>query len=280
MDMRPRTLLVVIVLVVAWVTAALGQESYTLEHKFEKGKTYRYHATANSRMTQEMGGQEMRVAMDAWFVPKVSLENMTPEGNIVLVYSADSAKTHIKAPNMDSTMVLNNIIGKRSRLTITPTGEVLKRETIDSVKADRMMSSIGLRELVRLPRLAAGPVKMGDTWNVTQADTNEMGGGKIVTTTKTVYTLAGKEKVQGHDCLKVTYNGTAATAGKGSMMGMELFVEGTGKSAGTFYFDPAKGMFVRNDSKTETETTMAATGQQNMTIPISATTEMSLSLKE
>lgn len=280
MFMRPRTLLVVTVLVVAWVAAALAQESYTLEHKFDKGKTYRYSATANSRMTQEMGGQEMRVAVDAWFVPKVTLESVTPEGNIVLVYSADSAKSHIKAPNMDSTMILNNLVGKRSRLTLTPKGEVLKRETIDTVKADRMMSGIGLRELVRLPRLAAGSVKMGETWNVTQADTNEMGGGKIITTTKTVYTLAGKENVQGHDCLKVTYNGTATTAGKGSMMGMELFVEGTGKSMGTFFFDAAKGMFVRNDSKTETETTMAATGQQNMTIPISAVTETSLSLKE
>jgi hypothetical protein len=181
---------------------------------------------------------------------------------------------------MDSTMVLNNLVGKRTRLTITPKGEVLKRETIDSVKADRMMSGVGLRELVRLPRLAAGPVKMGDKWNITQADTNELGGGKIVTTTKTAYTLAGKEKVQGHDCLKITYTGSSATAGKGAMMGMEFFVEGSGKTTGTLYFDAGKGMFVRNEAKVENESTMAATGQQNMTIPISSTTETVLSLKE
>ncbi len=280
MYMRPRYLLIVLSLVVAWMASATAQESYTLEHKFESGKTYHYSATANSKITQEMGGQEMHMAMDAWFVPNISLEKVTPEGNIVLVLAADSAKTHIKAPNMDSTIVLSNLIGKRTRLTMTPKGEVLRREVIDSVKMDRMMSGIGLRELVRLPRLAVGPVKMGEKWNVTQTDTNDLGGGKIVTTTNTAYTIAGKQNVQGHDCLKVTYTGTATTAGKGSMMGMELFVEGSGKSSGTFYFDPERGMFVRNESRTESETTMAATGQQNMTIPISSTMETTLSLKE
>jgi hypothetical protein len=265
---------------VASLAIATAQETYTLVHKFENGKTYHYTATANSKMTQEMGGQEMHIAMEAWFVPRLSLEKVTPEGNIVLIVAADSAKTHIKAPNMDSTMVLNNIVGKRSRLTMTPQGEVTKREVIDSVKMDRMLSGMGLRELVKLPRLAAGPVKMGDKWNITTADTNELGGGKIVTTTVTAYTLAGKEKVQGHDCLKVTYVGTATTNGKGSMMGMDLFVEGSGKSSGTFYFDQGKGMFLRNESKLENETTMAATGQQNMTIPISSSTETVLSLKE
>lgn len=280
MYIRPRNFYFVLVLVVAWMTTVAAQESYTLEHKFESGKTYHYNATAASKMTQEMGGQEMHVAVDAWFSPSMRLESVMPDGNIVLIYTADSAKSHVKAPNMDSTMVLNNLIGKRTRLTITPKGEVLKRETIDTVKADRMMAGIGLRELLRLPRLAAGPVKLGDTWNVSQADTNELGGGKIVTTTNIAYTLAGKEKVLGHDCLKVTYTGTATTAGKGTMMGMELFVEGTGKSTGTFYFDAAKGMFVRNEARMENETTMAATGQQNMTIPISASTETVLSLKE
>lgn len=280
MHARPRNLLVVVVLVIGWMASAMSQDSFTLKYQFEKGHTYHYNATANSKIDQEMGGQQMHMAMEAWFVPSVVFENTTPEGNLVLVYSADSAKTHIKAPTMDSTMVLNNLVGKRSRLIVTPKGEVLKREVIDTVKMDRMLSGIGLRELVRLPRLAAGPVKMGDKWNVTQSDTNDIGGGKIVTTTKTAYTLAGKEKVQGRDCLKVTYSGTAATTGKGKMMGMDLFVEGTGKSMGTFYFDPEKGMFVRNDAKTESETTMAATGQQSMTIPISSSTETSFSLKE
>ncbi len=275
-----RTLFFTFFVLAAWIAAAMAQESFTLEHKFEKGKTYHYTAAANSKVTQEMSGQEMHVAMEAWFVPSISLERMTPDGNIVLVYAADSARAHIKAPNMDSTLAMANLIGKRTRLTVSPKGEVLKREVIDSVKTDRFMSGLGLRELIKLPRLAAGPVRMGDKWNVTQADTNDLGGGKIVTTTNTAYTLAGKEKVQGHDCLKITYTGTASTAGKGSMMGMELFVEGTGKSTGTFYFDPEKGMFVRNEAKQENETTMAATGQQNMTIPISSTTETTFSLRE
>jgi hypothetical protein len=279
-QIRPRTLLTAVILLAAGAVVALGQESYTLEHKFEKGKTYRYAASAISSVTQEMGGQEMHVAMESWFVPSIVLENQMPDGNLVLIYSADSAKAHIKSPNMDSTMVMNRLIGKRTRLVITPKGDVVRREVIDTVKMDRLMSGLGLREMIRLPRLATGPVKMGDTWNVTQDDTTDFGGGKIVTTTNLLYTLAGNEKVLGHDCLKITYAGTATTAGKGTMMGMELFVEGSGKSAGTFFFDSGKGMFVRNEMKADNETTMAATGQQNMTIPISSTTEVTMSVKE
>jgi len=280
MFLRSRNLLFVCILVVAGMAVAAAQESFSLEHKFEKGRTYHYTATANSRVTQEMGGQEMRVAIEAWFVPQIVLENVTPEGSLVLVYAADSARSHIKAPNMDSTMTMTNLIGKRTRITVTPKGEVVKREVIDTAKSDRLMSGVGLRELVRLPRLAAGPVRIGDKWNATQLDTNDVGGGKIVTTTNLAYTLVGQEKVQGHNCLKVTYTGASTTAGKGSMMGMELFVEGTGKSSGTLLFDPTGGILVRNDAKTESETTMAATGQQNMTIPISAVTETSFRLKE
>lgn len=275
-----RNTLFILTLLAALVAGAAAQESFNLAHKFEKGKTYKYSASASSRITQEMAGQQMNMAMDAWFVPSISLEKTTPEGDLVLVYAADSGRAHIKAPNMDSTMNMDNLIGKRTRLVITPKGEVVKREVIDSVKVNRMMGNLGVREMVRLPRLAPGPVHMGDTWNITQTDTNDLGGGKIVTTTATTYTLAGKEKKMGHDCLKVTYQGTLTTAGKGSMMGMELFVEGTGKTTGTYYFDPAKGLFVGNEAKLENETTMAATGQQNMTIPISTTTESTFTLKE
>ena len=275
-------LLLVLSVVVAWMVAtlAMAQQSYTLEFKFEKGKSYRYSAAATSKVTQEMGGQEMHIAMESWYIPSIVLDSQTPEGNFVLLYAADSAKAHIKAPNMDSTFSMTNVIGKRTRLTVTPKGEILKREIVDTVKMERFMSGLGLRELVRLPRLAGGPVRQGETWNVTQADTNELGGGKIVTTTTLVYKLVGNDKMLGHDCLKVTFTGTSTTAGKGTMMGMELFVEGTGKSSGTFYFDPTKGMFLRNELKVENETTMAATGQQNMTIPISSSTEITLSVRE
>jgi hypothetical protein len=278
--MQPRHLIYLFVIALAWLATASAQETFTLVHKLEKGKTYHYASTSASKMTQEMGGQEMHISMDARIVPSVTVEKVTPEGNIVMVYSADSAQTHVKAPNMDSTMVLSSLVGKRTRLTVSPTGEVISRETIDTIKVDRMMGGAGVRDVVRFPRLAAGPVKMGDKWDVTQGDTTELGAGKIVTTTKTAYTLAGKEKVQGHDCLKVTFAGTATVAGKGTMMGLELFVEGSGKTSGTLYFDAQKGLFVRNEAKVENETTMAATGQQNMTIPISSTTETVFSLKE
>jgi hypothetical protein len=46
-----------------------------------------------------------------------------------------------------------------------------------------------------------------------------------------------------------------------------LFIEGSGKSNGTLFFDPTDGLPVAEESTLDLELTIAVTGQQNMTIP-------------
>jgi hypothetical protein len=60
-----------------------------------------------------------------------------------------------------------------------------------------------------------------------------------------------------------------SVTGKGSMMGMQLYVEGSGKAKGFCFIDPASGLPVYDESTSDMETTAAITGQQNMTIPSS-----------
>jgi hypothetical protein len=63
------------------------------------------------------------------------------------------------------------------------------------------------------------------------------------------------------------------------MMGMDIFTEGKGTTSGTLYFDPAAGITVVEDSKTESDMTAAMTGQQNMTMPISSSSTTSRTLR-
>ena len=56
--------------------------------------------------------------------------------------------------------------------------------------------------------------------------------------------LSVKKRRPARPCVKITYTGTMAIEGKGSMMGMEIFTEGKGTMSGTLYFDPSAGITV------------------------------------
>jgi hypothetical protein len=102
-----------------------------------------------------------------------------------------------------------------------------------------------------------------------------MMGGKMVSRTKMDYTVITEAVCEGRSCLQIGFKGEIGIDGKGSMMGMDLFMEGKGKVTGTLMFDPAQGIVVQESSVTDTDMTAAVTGQQNMTIPITANVKLS-----
>ena len=131
------------------------------------------------------------------------------------------------------------------------------------------MRGMVMRDFIKFQRLPEKPVTLGEKWHITTTDSVDMMGGKMVTTGEIDYTLAGKEQRLGHECLKIAFTGKTVVAGKGKMMGMEIFTEGTGKLTGTFFFDCSRGLSVAEEGASDSEMTAAITGQQNMTIPIS-----------
>lgn len=274
-----RTTLVVIAIVLS-VSLMLSQESYKLEYKFQKGKTYRYSHVSNSNITQEMMGKEMKMTNASDMTLRVVVDNVASDGNTTLIISVDSAKNTTKSPMMDTTMVLNNLIGKRTKLTMSKIGDVISREVIDTVKNEGMMGSGSQRGMASITKLPDTETKFGEKWKSTTVDTVESMGGKIVHSSNVEFTLIGKEKKQNRDCLKIDYTGTSTDTGKMMMGGMELFVEGNGKVKGTFYFDHQSGLTILDESSSENEQTMAVTGQQNMTIPVSISSKSVKTLLE
>ncbi|MBA4311582.1 MAG: hypothetical protein C0417_03020 [Chlorobiaceae bacterium] len=273
------TILAVIAIALS-ASLLFAQDSYKLEYKFQKGKTYRFNHISNSNITQEMMGKEMKMTNASNMTIRVAVDDLSKEGNIALIVSVDSAKNTTKSPMMDTTMILNNIIGKRTKITVSKIGAVLSREVIDTIKNEGMMGGGSQRGMAQLTKLPEREVKIGEKWNSTTIDTIESMGGKIFHTSNIEYTLSGKEKKQNHDCLKIDYTATTSDTGKMMMNGMELFVEGGGKVKGIIYFDIKLGMTVVDESTTDNEQTMAITGQQNMTIPMSISSKSTKTLLE
>lgn len=264
-----------VLLALSVVASAYAQEKYLLQYKFQKGKTYRYRVVSNNDITQEMQGQEMKMTNMTTTIARLVTDNVLEGGSMIMIVSSDTMVTRAKNPRMDTTMVLKNMMGKRMKITLDRRGEVRSREVLDSVQFDTrgMNVRVPQRETIGFTRLPDHEVKVSEKWNDSKTDTTEAAGGKMMNALDVEYSVVGKESKMGHDCLKISYIGKTSTNGKMNQMGMDLYIEGTGKVSGTFFFDHAQGILVYDESLTDMESTVAVSGQQNMTIPMTTSSK-------
>lgn len=268
--MKKLFVIIAVLICVAFLMSDIqAQETFKLNYKFKKGKTYRYKEMSDGKIKQEMMGREIKMTSGSEIVNKYVINNVDKNGNITLIFSAESAQMTSKSPMADTTLVLTELIDKRSKVVLNNLGKINSREIIDTVVFRSRMAGAAQRELIKFPIFSQNAVKFGDSWKSTLVDTIEQMGGKITTTTEIEYKLTGKEKKFYRDCLKIDFVGNINTEGKANMQGMELFIEGSGKTTGVLYFDPKAGLLIYEEADTDTETTMATTGEQAMMIPIS-----------
>lgn len=259
-------------------TAAVQAQSYKLRYNFEKGKNYNYELKLDAEITQTAMGQEMKMSNAGSIFSKITGESSDPKGNMTLLVSIDSGLVKSHNPMKDTTVSLSEFANKRTRLIISPEGKITSSEIVDSVKKGLESMGFTTRSLLMLAKLPVQDVKQGDTWKINDIDSVDMMGGKIVNTMDYSYTLAGTEQKLGHNCLKLAFTNDTKSNGKAKIMGMEFFIEGTGKTTGTVYFDAKAGLAVSTEMDTNSEMTMATTGQQNMIIPITQVIKMSQNL--
>ena len=250
-----------------------AQDTYKLEYKFEKGKTYRYQDITKTDMTQEMMGKEMKIKSESNVVNRLVVDDVTKNGNAILLISADSMKVFSSTPMGDTTIIMSELIGKRTKVVLSNLGKIENREIVDSVKITGRAAGAAQREAIQFAKLSDKVVKIGETWTATTQDTVNQMGGKIAVTGNYEYTLLGQEKKDDRNCLKITYTGKTTTEGKAKMQGMEFFIDGSGKTSGTIYFDAKAGLVVYEETLNDSETNMALTGEQQMIIPITQVTK-------
>ena len=264
-----RTMLLILFAGSAASLTARAQEQYTLQYKLEKGKVYRFADTTLVKSSQEVMGQEVKSTSTVAATTRLVPAEIRPDGSTVLTVSPDVMNVSVKSNRMDTTIVLKEAIGKRTRLTISKLGETLSREVIDTARFSGMAAQAGRQDMVRLHIMPSKPVRIGEKWTGIKPDTSDAMGGRMITVSTGDFSLLAKESKHGIECLKISYTGKLTISGKGSMNGAEFFVEGTGTTSGTYFVDIATGLPVLEDSRYDVESTVAITGAQNMTIPSS-----------
>lgn len=270
--------LFVILTAVVFCSSLYAQDAYKLQYKFEKGKTYLYRIEATTDISQEMMGQEMKFNTISNNVARFNIENTANDGSADIIFSLDSAYVKSNIRGKDTTFNLQDMIGKKIKMNVSELGRINTYTVLDSMQDNNRTLSVA-QESKNFFRLLNGKeTKAGDKWNSTEVDTINNMGGKIVSNIDYEYSLAGIEDKLGHQCYKIPFTAKIKIEGKGNMSGMDLFIEGNGKSSGTAYLDVKTGMNVYVESSVDNEMTIATSGQQTMTIPMSQSTKNVISL--
>jgi hypothetical protein len=248
----------------------VGQEKYKLEYKYKKGKTYKYKSEVSFATIQEMAGQEMKVSGTSASISRYLVDNVAPNGNITMVFSFDEMIVSTRMPGMDTTMIQNDIIGKRTQYVLSKAGKIISSITIDSIKtaiADLGMN-LGTGSMQKFTEFPDYELASGEKWVVKRNDTVNIGGGDLINQTVLEYTIGSKEMKNKHNCLKIEYTAKSEVNGKMNQMGMDMFIEGTGTTKGSIWLDQVLGIWITDESDLDMDMTIAMTGQMAMTIPM------------
>lgn len=257
--------------------AAAYAQSYDLKYDFKEGKTYIYNDVSNNELIQEMMGSEMKVYNNARTLIRMVGEGSGPD-EIKMVISLDSAVSETKTPMLDTTIIFDQIIGKRTEITFNRKGEVLKKELIDSVDLSDQSMQMGQKEALQLTKLPDKEVAIGEKWSITKVDTLEMMGGTTIMKSEMEFMLSGKDEKLGYEVLKMPFTAKITIEGNGKVMGFVFSIEGEGVSKGDYYFSAAEGIPVLTETEQNFNITMSATGDQNIIIPITQVMKSTMSL--
>ena len=256
---------------------------YKLAFSMKKGQRLKYKMKTSTEQSMEMMGREMSSSVQGVTVMHLEVEDVTKTGDITFVYAIDSMQTQVKNAmmGMDSTFINPaGLIGKRTRYTMNAAGKKLNSVIIDSVKLSGVMAQVsgGRQNSFNLIELSGKEMKAGESWTTNKVDTMNQAGGKMMVTTATTYTVGNEVDTLGYNCVRLMTKGKASIKGEGAQMGAKLFFEGEGPTSGIVYFAPKAGLLVAMTSDSDLEMTIAVTGPQNMTIPQTTTTKITLAL--
>ena len=239
-----------------------------LRYNFEQGKTYKYSTTIESKTSGQSMGQEFTMTTNAAIDYSFLLLNAN-NGVITLKVEFEKFNIKLNMPMMgfnDSTIVMQEYIGKRVKVVISDRGKTLSVEPIDTIPPSRiqMMAALTPSDLIKqiLLELPEKELNVNDSWKKESPDTISRGGMRMVVKPNIEYKIAEAEKKNDYDCWKIAINGSSTIEGSGSQRGADVTIDGTVKINGAAYFAPAEGVAVLSDQTSETEMTTTATGSQ------------------
>lgn len=251
-----------------------------LEYRMPQDPALNYQFTSDMTQNLEVMGQAMKNIINLDMLFSAKLKGMEGNNNLLLI-TIDSAKTDVQSPQGNISPDMSPVFGKSFNMTLSPLGKELKITGGDTITYS--LGQGGERTLTSnfqtiFPDLPGKSVKIGDSWTTNDTININEGGTKMRMTFVSVNTLQGFETVDGHECAKVTTQATGKLDGEGEQMGANLYFDGDIQSKDVWYFAYKEGIFVKSISDGLSKGTVAVTGAQKMTIPMTMETKFETKL--
>ena len=250
---------------------------YKLEYKASGSAPLRYKANTTLQTVESMMGQQATVSVTS----NQRLTMTSSKSGDLLVYDITIDSSHNVAilPNGDTTTTSSPAVGKTKQALVRPDGDEISSVWLDTTFAGTQAGQTKDFGSFFF-RLPDKKVSVGSTWTQDKKDTVSTGGGEgsIIVSTISNYKLVDEETVEGERCVKITFTGKVTLDGATSYQGIEFAVKGTGNVSGTALFDYTNGRVVKLNGFSEQDLTMASSGQQKVTIPMTQKTSYVLFL--
>jgi len=276
--MRLRRILVGLAALFVFLLCQTSTAGQKLRYNFEKGKVYKYSAVVESKMSGQSMGQEFTMTYGAEFDYSISFVSSNT-GVLTLMVKFEKYNIKLNFPMMgfnDSTIVMQEYVGKRMKVVITDKGKTLSVIPIDTIPPSRVQMMVNLtpNDLFKqlLLELPDKELDVNGSWKKDLPDTTSRGGIKYVTKPNLDFKIVAVEKKNDFNCWKIAITGTSTIEGSGTQRGADVTIDGTVKIIGTAYIAPAEGVFVLSEQSNETEMTTTATGSQTGASTMSVST--------
>lgn len=251
---------------------------FILNYRLSPNQLWKYEMTSSQNMNMEQMGQTVDIKTALMTNYSIKGTGINQQKNFQATFTLDTMSISVTSPAGSQSPDISSIIGKSFQLAFTPKGKELEYTQTEGFEIDFGMAGGGKQNISNnfrsiFPDLPVAPVKIGDSWVTHDTLTIPQGGLQINIKNEINNTLAGKEVVNGSECLKFISKSKGTVDGKGERMGMNMTIEGETEGTTTWYFAYKAGCMIQAESEGFMESTIAISGPMNMTMPMSQETK-------
>lgn len=241
-----------------------------LEYRMVEGDVLRYETTQHSDQAMEPMGMVMETTAQKSY--KFSVAPKGRDGDTYdLDITIDSMDAGVTSAQGEFSADVDSVIGKTFRMTLSRLGKELDVSDAEPIRygiGPQGMQSIMSDFMALFPDLPGMPVNIGDSWTSQDSLTIAQNGMDVTIKTESVNTLAGVETFAGLACAKVASEVSGIVRGVGERQGAHIDFDGTITGTETWYFAHEVGLFVEISSDIFTKSTIAVSGPQEMSFPM------------
>ena len=243
-------------------------DGFVLQYHFPTDKVLNYDANFDMSITLERGDQEQTASAVADAVFGMQGKSINKEMDIQTVNVwAEKLEGKLQTGSGWKSRSLDKVLNKPFQIDIKPNGEVTGFGNTDSLRIGLDLNGPGRFNVKDFfvyylgnyfLKLPAEPKRIGDTWDLEESITQDLGGIALTVEGMHNSTLVGYENVDGVKCLKIDVEVESILEG-GDESG-QMVVEGDFGGDAVLYYDYMNGRIVKYEYDMFGEATAAVGG--------------------